>query len=158
MRSLFILLLLLAISLRLLAGNISGRVTDNNHQPLAFASIIIKGTTKGTSANNAGIYSLNIGVGEYTIIAQHVGYKSLEVKVVVGKENVHLDFILQEQKYELGNVTVHKGEDPAYEIIRNAIKKRAYYEKEIKKFETEVYIKGQFQLRDYPKRFFWEAC
>jgi hypothetical protein len=154
MKSILLLLSFIIVVMQGIAGNVSGRVTDNNHKPLAFTSILIKGTTKGTSANSAGEYSITLTEGEYTIIAQHVGYKSFEAKVVVSKESVHLDFELQEQKYELANVTVHQGEDPAYEIIRNAIKKRPYYEKEIKKFETEVYIKGQLQLRDYPKRFF----
>jgi hypothetical protein len=154
MRSLFILAFFILLTLKSFAGNVSGRVKDNNSRPLPFASIIIKGTTKGTSANSVGEYSINLDEGEHVIIAQHVGYKSSEATVVISKETVHLDFILQEQKYDLGNVTVRQGEDPAYEVIRNAIKKRSYYNNEIKRFETEVYIKGQLKLRDYPKRFF----
>ncbi len=154
MRSFFILILNTLFVLKAIAGNVTGRITDDNDQPLAFSSITIKGTTQGTSANSSGEYSLNLNDGEYILIAQHVGYKSVEQKVVVGKESMRVDFKLNEQKYDLGNVTVRKGEDPAYAIIRNAIKKRSYYEKEIKKFETEVYIKGQFKLRDYPKKLF----
>ena len=67
-------------------------------------------------------------------------YKSIEKKIEVSKDDVVLNFQLEEQQYTLETVIVKKGEDPAYEIIRNAIKKRGYYETEIKKFETTVYL------------------
>lgn len=153
MRTSIFLCFLLSI-IKASAGNVIGRITDNNKQPLAFTSITVKGTTIGTSANSLGEYTLSLDEGTYTLIAQHVGYKSAELKVVAVKGNVRADFELHEQQYNLGNVIVKNGEDPAYEIIRNAIKKRSFYEREIKKFETEVYIKGQLKLRDYPKRFF----
>ena len=134
------------------AQKITGRISDSNHVPLAFSSVLVKGTVKGTSANISGDYSFQLTKGEYTLMAQHVGYKTVEKKITVGDKDVEVNFELSEQQYNLGNVTVRKGEDPAYEIIRNAIKKRPYYETEIKKFETEVYIKGQLKLRNYPSR------
>ncbi|MBS1935629.1 MAG: hypothetical protein JST96_16635, partial [Bacteroidetes bacterium] len=45
-------------------------------------------------------------------------------------------------------------EDPAYEIIRQAIKKREYYLNQLDRFQCDVYIKGQLKLRNYPKKFF----
>ncbi|MDB5191798.1 MAG: hypothetical protein JWQ96_1361 [Segetibacter sp.] len=138
------------------AGKIYGHVRNDKSETLAFSSIIVKGTTQGVSANLSGEYQLQLAEGEYVLIAQHVGYKSSEKKIVVTKADQLIDFQLSEQQYELGNIVVKNGEDPAYEIIRNAIKKRNYYENEIKKFETEVYIKGQLKLRNYPKKFMGE--
>ena len=43
-------------------------------------------------------------------------------------------------------------EDPAYEIIRQAIKKRPFYEKQVKAYEAEVYIKGIIKLRKLPEK------
>lgn len=128
-------------------------ITNENKKPLAFASVLIKGTLRGTTANNQGFYSIAVNEGEYILVVQYVGYKSVEKKVIVGKEEININFELSEQTYQLGNVVVKKGEDPAYEIIRNAIKKRKIHEEENKKFTTEVYIKGQLKLRDYPKKF-----
>jgi hypothetical protein len=122
-------------------------------EPLSFSSITIKGTIQGTTANKAGDYSIVLAEGTYTFLVQHIGYKTIERKVLVGKADLEVNFVLDEQQYNLGTVVVKKGEDPAYGIIRNAIKKRSYYEKENKKFETEVYIKGQLKMRDYPKKF-----
>ncbi|MEO6916844.1 MAG: DUF5686 family protein, partial [Chitinophagaceae bacterium] len=45
------------------------------------------------------------------------------------------------------------GEDPAYEIIRNAIRKRKDYLNQFDRFQCEVYIKGQLKLRKFPKKF-----
>lgn len=135
------------------AGKVHGHITDNKNQTLPFSSVTIKGTLQGTTANNEGNFSIQLAEGDYIFVVQHIGYKTIEKKVAVGKEDLLLNFELSEQQYELGNVVVKQGEDPAYAIIRNAIKKRRFYETEIKKFEAEVYLKGQFKMRNYPKKF-----
>ncbi len=91
---------------------------------LPYASILVKGTGKGTSANNEGKYFLNLDSGSYTIVCQYVGYERKEKKITVGNENIVLDFQLASQQLSLAEVVVKPGgEDPAYEIIRQAIKK-----------------------------------
>ncbi|WP_207493044.1 DUF5686 and carboxypeptidase regulatory-like domain-containing protein [Aridibaculum aurantiacum] len=135
------------------AGKISGKITDQNNQPLSFSSILVKGTLKGTSANVKGEYSIMLDPGTYTLVAQHVGYRSLEKTVTVTNSDQQVDFALPEQQYDLGNVVVKQGEDPAYEIIRNTIKKKPDYENEIKKYQAEVYAKGQLKVRDHPNKF-----
>ena len=138
----------------LFANTITGFVKDNKGNALPFASILIKGTAKGTTANSKGKYSLQLDAGEYILVCQHVGYKAEEKKIKISKNETEFNFELTEQQYDLKEVVVKSGaEDPAYEIIRNAIKKREEHLNEIKKFQCRVYIKGQLQLRDYPKKF-----
>ena len=139
------------------AARISGRITDEKRQVLVYASILVKGTTQGTTANKEGNYFLQLSAGTYTIVAQYVGYSRQEKTITVGTENLTLDFQLSIQQFNLKEVVVRPGgEDPAYEIIRNAIKKRPYYQNQLKKFQCEVYIKGQLQLRAYPKKLLGE--
>ena len=121
--------ILLSLSLLLgtyvsLAGRISGTVTDENGKPLPYSSIWVKGTTKGTTANSEGKYFLELGPGTYTIVCQHIGYSREEKTIVVGNEGLDLHFQLHLQELTLGEVIVKKGEDPAYEIIRKAIRVR----------------------------------
>lgn len=150
-----LLVILSFIQLIAIAGVIKGKITDKNGVPLPFASITIKGTTSGTTANNKADYSLTLSNGNYTLICQHVGHKAIEKKIKVSSREEVLNFEMEEQEYDLKAVVVKSGgEDPAYEIIRNAIKKRPDYLDELKKFECNVYIKGQMQLRSYPKKFF----
>ncbi|TDH28026.1 carboxypeptidase-like regulatory domain-containing protein [Segetibacter sp. 3557_3] len=151
---LFLVFLLLSLYQLAIAGKVTGLITDSLNAPLPFSSVIIKGTTKGTSANNIGVYSLTLPAGEYTLLCQHIGYKPAELKVVVAGGDSRVDFKLAEQQYNLDAVTIKNGEDPAYAIIRNAIRKRSYYENELKRFQADVYIKGQFSFRDYPNRIF----
>lgn len=140
------------------SATVSGWVKDKSGNAIPFASVLIKGTTKGTTANAKGFYSLEIGTGSYVLVAQHVGHKSLEKHIQVLNNSLEFNFELEEQQYNLKEVIVKSGgEDPAYAIIRKAISMREEHLKEIKKFECEVYLKGQLQLRDYPKKFLGKA-
>ncbi len=139
------------------AARISGSVTDEKGQILVYASILVKGTTQGTTANKDGDYFLQLEPGTYTIVAQYVGYNRQEKTITAGTDSITLNFHLSLQQLSLKEVVVRPGaEDPAYELIRNAIKKRPYYLNQLKTFQSEVYIKGQLQLRAYPKKFLGE--
>lgn len=137
------------------ATTVSGWVKDKSGNAIPFASVLIKGTTKGTTANAKGFYNLELEPGAYVLMAQHVGHRTFDVTITVSKSHIDLNFELEEQQYNLKEVVVKSGgEDPAYAIIRKAISLREEHLKEIKKFQCEVYLKGQLQLRDYPKKFF----
>jgi hypothetical protein len=108
----------------------------------------------GTTANNQGFYSLQLAPGTYRLLCQHVGYKTVEKELVVKADDIILNMELTEQQYDLKEIVIKSNaEDPAYEIIRNAIRKREEHLKEIKEFQCEVYTKGQLRLRDFPKKF-----
>ena len=154
MRKLIFLFAILFFSLAVYSQKIKGIVTDNNGKTLPFASIFIKENNKGTNANSEGKYSLKPEPGTYTLVCQYVGYKKEERKITVANEDIELNFILTIQEMTLGEVIVKNGEDPAYQIIRNTIKKKDYYEKQLDKFQCEVYTKGQMRVRNYPKKIF----
>lgn len=125
------------------AGKISGKVFNQQSMILPFASILVKGTTLGTTANSQGEYFMNLPAGTYHIICQHVGYTKSEKEITVSNEPVVLNFVLTEQELTLTEIVVKSGsEDPAYAIIRQAIKKRNFYKTQVASFQCEVYIKG----------------
>ncbi|MBO3115468.1 TonB-dependent receptor [Winogradskyella sp. DF17] len=71
-------------------GSIVGKLTDKefNNEPLPFANIVIKGTSKGTTSDIDGLYELNnLDPGKYVLIFSFVGYETLEIEadVVAGK-------------------------------------------------------------------------
>ena len=148
----FTFLFLLVFSQPSFAQKIYGTVFNSQGDLLPYASVTIKGTTRGTSANERAKYSLNAASGTYTIICQHLGYNSSE-KTITVKDDTELSFILSEQKLALETVIVRSGgEDPAYEIIRNAIKRREYYQKQVKQFTCNIYGKDLMKLRTLPKK------
>ncbi len=137
------------------AGRVTGIITDDKGHPLASASVFVKGTTKGTTANNEGKYFIELDPGNYTIIAQYVGYNRVEKKITLDEKGIVLNFELSLLQLTLKEVVVRPGgEDPAYEIIRNAIKKRSSYENPLDSFTCEAYIKTLIKTRKIPDRIF----
>lgn len=135
-------------------STLSGSIKDTGGDAIPFVSVYIKNTTIGTSANVDGIYSLKIQNGTYTIVYKTIGYKSLEKNITI-TEDASLDIILQPESYTLAAVNIiGNGEDPAYEIIRQAIKKRKEHLTEINAFTADVYVKGVQKLVGAPKKLF----
>jgi len=132
---------------------VTGIVTDEEGKPIPFASIFVKGSTKGTNANNDGKFFLELDPGRYILVCQHINYRKEEKVIVCGTSDIVVNFKLVVQEVTLDSVYVSTGKDIAYKIIRNTIKKRTYYLGQMDKFQCEVYTKGQLKVRSYPKRF-----
>ena len=91
-RTLILSLLILLLSMRVLAIKVTGKVTDDKGNALAYASILIKGTTRGVTAGNEGRYALDLAPGTYTLVCQYVGYTRREKTITVGTESLIVDF------------------------------------------------------------------
>ncbi|HEX7904934.1 MAG TPA: DUF5686 and carboxypeptidase regulatory-like domain-containing protein [Chitinophagaceae bacterium] len=154
MRNILFCVFFIGSSLFSFSQKVSGIVTDSTGKGIPYASVFIKGTNRGTNANNEGKYFLELEPGQYTLVCQSVNYKKEEKVVVCGVLDVVLNFELSVQEVILEAVIISTGEDPAYGIIRNTIKKRTYYQDQLNKFQCEVYTKGQLRVRSYPKKFF----
>lgn len=154
MRSFLLFLTTICLFSAAYAGKIQGAITDEKGKPLPYASISVKGTTKGTTTNSSGKYSLILNPGQYTLVCQYVGYGKIEKSITVTDVEQQVDFALSVQELTLGEVIVKKGEDPAYEIIRQAIKKRNFYNNQVDSFSVNVYIKGLMRSAGLPKRVF----
>jgi len=154
MRILTLIYFLLLFSCGALAAKISGTVTDDKGNILPYASVFVKGSSIGTTSNNLGKYFLDLLPGNYTIVCQYVGYARQEKKIALSTGSIILDFQLSVQQTSLKEVEVKPGgEDPAYEIIRRAIKKRKSYENPLDSFTCEAYIKTLIRSRSLPARF-----
>ncbi len=135
------------------AQRVYGTVTDENGTPLSFASILIRNTPLGVTSNNEGRYEIYLKSGSYFIECRYIGYKVVEKNIILGDKDVELNFVMQKQSLKLDEIVVKRsGEDPAYEIIRNAIKQRPYYEGQVNSFSADVYVKGLIRLLNLPER------
>lgn len=154
MRIIYLLLFcLLAIRVNAQTG-VQGTIKNRQNELLPFSTIYVKGTTNGTTANSSAIYFLKTPPGKHTIVVQHLGYSIGEQEVVIEEgQTLTLDFVLDEQALQLETVTITANEeDPAYRIVREAIKKRKFYEHEVEAFKTDVYLKGLFRLENRPDK------
>lgn len=87
---LFVFFLLISSSALVSAqtGKVSGTVIDGEFtEPMAFANVLVKGTTTGTTSDFDGKYELELDEGTYTLIFSFVGYDSQEISEVVVKAN-----------------------------------------------------------------------
>ncbi|HTB51186.1 MAG TPA: DUF5686 and carboxypeptidase regulatory-like domain-containing protein [Ferruginibacter sp.] len=150
----FLVLIFIGISFHSSSQKIYGVVYNATGDLLPYASVNIKGTTIGGSANNKARFSFTVSPGNYTVVCQYIGFVAQEKNVTITDSTTEeLVFILKQQKLELEEVVVKAGEeDPAYEIIRQAIKKRAYYNKQVKAFACDLYTKNMIKLRHLPDK------
>lgn len=92
---------------------ISGKVTDQTGNGIAGASVIVKGTTTGTSTGSDGSYSLNVKDGNATLVCSFIGMKSAEA-AVNGRTEVNFaleaDAIGLEEVIAIGYGTIRKEE------------------------------------------------
>lgn len=112
MKSLFFLFLSF-ISLLLNAqetGAIVGLLSDKefNNEPLVFANVIIKGTSKGTTTDFDGKFILeNLEPGLYTVQFSYVGYQTVEIETTVAANEINtIDVSLQANSVSLNEVVV----------------------------------------------------
>ncbi len=102
-------LLLLGLQFSYGQSGISGTLNDGEiNDVLPFANIIIKGTTKGTTSDFDGKYSLEIEPGTYTVLLSYLGYETKEITGVEVKTNAYtpLDVTLNALANQLDEVVV----------------------------------------------------
>jgi hypothetical protein len=90
-------------------ASVNGYITDaQTGETLIAANVALKGTTKGTSSNNSGYFSLpDIAPGTYTLLATYVGYQQIEREITLApNESLRLDLELQPQGYKLDELVV----------------------------------------------------
>lgn len=83
---------------------VSGRViaTEDN-TPLPGVSVVVKGTSMGTTTDAGGNYSIRVPGGSSTLVFTFIGYKTFET--VVGDRTV-LNVIMEADVQQLGEVVV----------------------------------------------------
>ncbi|MES2430835.1 MAG: DUF5686 and carboxypeptidase regulatory-like domain-containing protein [Bacteroidota bacterium] len=149
----FLFIIFCVISINTSAQKIFGTVYNDKGDLLPYSSVTIKGTTIGASANNRAKFSITVSPGTYTMVCQHIGYTTKEVTMTISGEDKEAFFVLSEQKLVMKEVVVKSNsEDPAYEIIRQAIKKRPYYAKQVTGFECDLYTKDMIKFKRFPKK------
>jgi TonB-linked SusC/RagA family outer membrane protein len=82
---------------------VSGRVTDANDAGIPGVTVLVKGTSVGTSTNSSGNYTINVPAGSNTLVYSYIGFAQQEVNVA-GRSNV--DVSLKEDAGELESVVV----------------------------------------------------
>ncbi len=148
-----ILLLFMLFFIDTATAQIKGTVTDQSGEPLAFASVYVQGTTKGTTTNLEGEYFLELEKGKYQLVFQYIGFRQQVMAVDYQGSLLKLDVYLEGESISLMEIEVKaNAEDPAYPIIRKAIAKRKYYKELVNSYSCDVYIKGNVKILEAPEK------
>ncbi len=146
---------LLIFSLSSLSQNqaiIKGKVLDENGDGLPFATLLLQNTSIGTTTNLEGAFEFSIPSGHHQMIVQFVGYER-RIIPVSSTSSSSLTIKMEPVILQLNAVTVSaKEKDPAYRVIREAIKKRKYHRDQVQAFGCDVYIKGLQRLDQRPDK------
>ena len=134
-------------------AQVSGKITSTTNETLPSVNIFIEDTYIGTTTNNDGLYTLDISkTGNYTIVFQYLGFKTVKKAVNITSLPYQLDMQLVEEEISLGEVVLNNSENPANAIIRAAIAKRKENLQRQNTFTADFYSRGMIKLLNAPKK------
>ncbi|MDH7515231.1 MAG: DUF5686 family protein [Bacteroidota bacterium] len=121
---------------------ITGTVFDaetNAHLP--YATVRVKDSPLGTTADREGRYTLILPAGAVIIVASHIGYTPAEKRITPEARQTVLDFALTRGRIELPEVIVTPGDNPALDIIRRAIEAKAKRRERLENYRLRSHTK-----------------
>jgi TonB-linked SusC/RagA family outer membrane protein len=73
---------------------LTGRVTTESGDPLAGVSVLVKGTSRGTTTNSNGVFSIAADAGE-TLEFSIIGYKLNSIKIGEASTNINVQLLTE---------------------------------------------------------------
>ncbi|MDE6451943.1 MAG: DUF5686 and carboxypeptidase regulatory-like domain-containing protein, partial [Odoribacter sp.] len=162
---------IIVVLLFLFAGNclfaqstkVKGKVTDaKTGEVLPLVNIVFKGTTVGITTDFDGEYMLETRQEVTEVQASFVGYVTQSVPIRPGLFNT-VDFQLEPQTFDLEEVRIAPGENPAHAILKHVCKNKfrnnptrfpSYFCKTYTKMELDLTnIKPGFKNKKLQKNF-----
>ncbi len=129
---------------------VSGHIFSEDGQPIHFATILLQGTRTGTITDNTGFFSVESDQKVDSVVISAVGYHKQVIPL--SSENMVLSLALKESIYELHEVKVEPGENPAHPIIRNIIEhKKQNNPANFGSYSNSVYNKIEIDIKNVNK-------
>jgi hypothetical protein len=130
---------------------VKGKIVDREGAPVPNATVYIHETAQGIMADDQGVFQASLKEGSYTCEFSSLGYERKTLTVVVDKPSVAITVELEQKVYKLREIVVSKKrEDPAYAIMRKAISMAPFYLHQVKRYESEIYMKGSGKIEKIP--------
>jgi hypothetical protein len=135
-------------------AQLTGTLSDSSNEPIAFASIYIKGTYTGTTTNQNGSYTLKLAEFKtYEIVYQSLGYQPKTISIAFIKNGQVQNVVLEEEIASLETVVINSNENPADRVIREAIANREANRKKFSSYKADFYSRGILRMEDVPEKF-----
>ncbi|MBG6129357.1 Ca-activated chloride channel family protein [Aquimarina sp. EL_43] len=85
---------------------VTGKVTDDQNQPLPGVNIVIKGSTNGTQTDFDGNYTILATIGD-TLMFSYIGFETAEEKITAASAFMHIKLIPSSAELEEVVVTAY---------------------------------------------------
>ena len=122
---------------------ISGKISNSQTgEPIDRVNIRVAGTTRGTITNHDGSFVLSMPEGNYVLIFSYIGCQRDSLRISLTK-NIACNMKLEPAEIILPEVLTI-AEDPAYAIIREAIKKKHELAKLLNSFSFKAFTREKF--------------
>ncbi|MFO0322380.1 MAG: DUF5686 family protein [Bacteroidota bacterium] len=149
---LYLFFIVISIHINAQSYTINGKVFDSEtKEPLPFVPVILQGTTIGATTDFDGNYVITTSKLSDSIICSYVSYKKLARFIKRGQTQT-VNFPLVSDAYNLTEVVIKPGENPAHRIIKNVIaNKPINNKKKLDAYQYECYNKVEFDLNRISK-------
>ncbi|MFL5753146.1 MAG: DUF5686 family protein [Bacteroidia bacterium] len=133
---------------------VKGKVVDVNNSEIPFVNVYIEGTTTGTTSNADGEFVLNVKEGnDIVLVFQTLGYIKHREKIDINTQTSDLKIKMMSENVLLLEVVIKgNSKDPAYAIMREAIKRRKENLEKVQSFSADIYMKNNVRLLQIPKK------
>lgn len=126
MRKMLVMLTLLLFTSGVLLAQktISGKVTDEKGDPIANASVVVKGSTVGTTTNDAGSFTLSLPANAKTLVISSVAFSTLEVSIGTKSDysvSLKSNLLEGEEVVVTGYSRIRKGNFAGAATVLNAV-------------------------------------
>ena len=118
-----------------------GKIFDSKtNENLSYVTIKIADSSYGTTSDKNGEYMLRLSNGFYKVVFSYIGFFTDTIDVMMEDNNIERNVFLKPSEIFTKEILV-VGEDPAYEIIREAIKYKKEFMKKLNEYEFDAYSK-----------------
>lgn len=133
---------------------VKGKVTDaQSGDPIPFANIIFQGTTSGTTTDFDGNFTVKTTDVTDSLVVSYMGYTTRVRKIQRGVSQT-INFQLEEVATALREIVVEAGENPAYAILRNVVKRKSENDKrKLSAYEYDTYTKIEVDVDNMSEKF-----
>jgi len=147
------LLFVLIVSLNSIASAqlFKGTVSSVSGDPIPYSTVYIRETTTGIVCDEQGRFQTRLAPGVYTCEFRSLGYVSQTKTVEMDARGSSINVQLAVKEQKINEITVRPGkEDPAYNVMRQAIAKAPYHLYQVSTFSSDNYLKGSAKIESIP--------
>ena len=132
---------------------IKGKVIDEHNEPVLYANVYFDDGKTGTTTNAEGEFELKMKEADKTnLYVQSLGFEKQKTSIDFNSRTVNLVIRLKSENILLKTLVVKaNAKDPAYAIIKEAIRHRKENNEKVKSFSADVYMKSNVRLLELPK-------